>query len=75
MALLSLNERKKYFKETAAELRAQNAFPLFETMIHTDSAVEWAQDQSPPVVVCKKSSRSAKEYTELAKEIHDHVCR
>ncbi len=75
IAITKADERKKYFKETAAELRAQNAFPLFETMIHTDSAVEWAQDQSTPVVVCKKSSRSAKEYTELAKEIHDHVCR
>lgn len=75
IAVTKADERKKYFKETTAELRAQDAFPLFETIVHTDSAVEWAQDRSTPVVVCKRSSRSAKEYTELAKEIHNHARR
>ena len=75
IAITKADERKRYFKETAAALREQNAFPLFDTVIHTDSAIEWAQDQSTPVVISKKSSRSAKEYTELAKEIENHARR
>ncbi len=75
IAITKADERKKYFKETSAELRAQQAFPLFDTVIHTDSAVEWAQDRSTPVVLCKKSARAAKEYIELAKEIHHHAHR
>ncbi len=75
IAVTKADERKKYFKETLTELRAQDAFPLFDTVIHTDSSVEWAQDRSIPVVVSKKSARSAKEYTLLAKEIHQYVHR
>ncbi|MBQ8351769.1 MAG: ParA family protein [Clostridia bacterium] len=75
IAITKADERKKYFKETSAALREQEAFPLFNTIIHTDSAVEWAQDQSTPVVTCKRSSRSAKEYTELAKEIENYAGR
>ncbi len=75
ITITKADERKKYFKETAAALKEQNAFPVFETIIHTDSAIEWAQDQSMPVVTCKRSSRSAKEYTELTKEIEKHARR
>lgn len=75
IAVTKADERKRYFKETLAELRAQDAFPLFATVIHTDSSVEWAQDRSVPVVASKKSARSAKEYTELAKEIDTYVHR
>ena len=75
ISVTKADERKKYFKETLAELGAQDAFPLFKTVVHTDSAVEWAQDKSMPVVAYKKSSRSAKEYIELAKEIHKNVSR
>lgn len=75
IAVTKADERKKYYKETVAELAAQDAFPLFSTIIHTDSAVEWAQERSLPVVTYKKSARSAKEYIELAKEINKNVSR
>jgi chromosome partitioning protein len=40
-----------------------------------DSAVEWSQDVSKPVMAYKKNSRAAKEYMELAKEIKKYVAR
>ena len=43
-------------------------------MIHVDSAIEWAQDASSTVIDYKRSSRSAKEYTKLAKEV-DQLCQ
>ena len=75
IVITKADERKKYFKETLTSLREQDALPIFNTVIHTDSAIEWAQDQSVPVVACKKSSRSAKEYIDLAKEIEEYVSR
>ena len=48
---------------------------LFENYIRVDSAVEWAQDNSQPVVTFKKTSRSAKEYIELTKEIMKYADR
>ena len=47
---------------------------VFETQIHLDSSIEWAQDNSKPVGKYKRSSRSSKEYYELAKEVME-VCR
>lgn len=63
------DERKNYFKQTVADLRELPDIHFFETYIHVDSAVEWAQDSSMPVIAYKKSSRSAKEYQKLTKEI------
>ena len=51
------------------------AAPLFENYVRVDSSVEWAQDNSKPVVAYKKTSRSAVEYTKLAKEIIDYADR
>ena len=48
---------------------------LFENYVRVDSAVEWAQDNSKPVVAYKKNSRSAVEYTQLAKEIIEYANR
>lgn len=48
---------------------------LLDSYIRVDSAVEWAQDNSQPVVEFKKSSRSAKEYTALAEEVMNRVIR
>ena len=42
---------------------------LLESVIRVDSNIEWAQDNSAPVVEYKKNSRSAKEYTALAEEV------
>ena len=75
IAITKADERKNYFKETLKTLREFEAARLFETCVRVDSAVEWAQDNSKPVVAYKKSSRSAKEYTELAKEIMKYADR
>ena len=48
---------------------------LFKNYIHVDSAIEWSQDNSKPVVAYKKTSRSAIEYTQLAKEIIEYAHR
>ena len=48
---------------------------VFKNYIRIDSAVEWAQDNSQPVTAYKKSSRSAKEYTEMTKEMLEYVNR
>ena len=75
IAVTKADERKKYFKQTLETLREMEAAPLFENYVRVDSAVEWAQDNSKPVVVYKKNSRSAVEYTKLAKEIMDYANR
>ena len=68
-AITKANERKNYFKQTVADLKELPDIHFFETYVHVDSAVEWAQDSSMPVIAYKKSSRSAKEYQKLTKEI------
>ncbi len=75
IAVTKADERKKYFKQTMETLRETEAAPLFENYVRVDSAVEWAQDNSKPVVIYKKNSRSAVEYTKLAKEIIDYANR
>ena len=75
IAVTKADERKKYFKQTMETLREMEAAPLFENYVRVDSAVEWAQDNSKPVVAYKKSSRSAVEYTKLAKEIIEYAHR
>ena len=75
IAVTKADERKKYFKQTMETLQEMQNTRLFENYIRVDSAVEWAQDNSKPVVVFKKTSRSAVEYTKLAKEIMDYANR
>ena len=75
IAVTKADERKKYFKQTMDTLRETDAAPLFNQYVRVDSAVEWAQDNSKPVVVYKKNSRSAVEYTQLAKEIMEYANR
>lgn len=75
IAVTKADERKKYFKQTMETLKEMENVRLFENYIRVDSAVEWSQDNSKPVVVFKKSSRSAVEYTKLAKEIMDYAHR
>ena len=69
------DERKNYFKQTTETLQELDNVYVFRNYIRVDSAVEWAQDNSKPVVAYKKHSRSAKEYTELTKEIMENVDR
>ena len=69
IAITKADERKNYFKQTVETLRESEVARLFDTFIRVDSAIEWSQDNSKPVVAYKKYSRSAIEYVKLTKEI------
>ena len=75
IAITKADERKNYFKQTLETLRETDGARLFESYVRVDSTVEWAQDNSVPVVVYKKYSRSAIEYKKLAKEIMKYADR
>ncbi len=75
IAITKADERKKYFKQTLEILQETEGVRLFESYIRVDSTVEWAQDNSQPVVAFKKNSRSAVEYIALAKEIMKYANR
>ena len=75
IAITKADERKSYFKQTYETLKEFEAARLFDTYIRVDAAVEWAQDNSQPVVAYKRYSRSAIEYTKLAKEIIGYAGR
>ncbi len=68
------DERKNYCRQVRENLRELDNIRVFDSVIHVDSAVEWAQDSSSTVVTFKRASRSAKEYMQLAKEV-DEICR
>lgn len=73
VVITKADTRKGYFRQTMEILNSMTDIALFENYIRVDSSIEWAQDGSAPVVEFKKSSRSAKEYTELAKEVMKRV--
>ena len=75
VAITKADERKNYFKETQKTLSELDNVYVFQNFIRVDSAIEWAQDNSKPVMAYKKNSRSAKEYAELTKEIMEHANR
>lgn len=71
VAITKVDERKNYFKQTIQTLQEVDDVYLFESYIRIDSSIEWAQDNSKTVIAYKKSSRSAKEYMALAKEVDE----
>ena len=75
IAVTKVDTRKNYFKQTMETLHELESIYVFEHVIRVDSSVEWSQDNSIPVVEYRKSSRSAKEYTELAEEVMNRVSR
>jgi len=75
IAITKVDERKNYFKQTLETLSELEDTYVFKNYIRVDSSIEWAQDNSKPVVAFKKSSRSAKEYMELAKEVDSNGSR
>ncbi len=76
VVVTKVDGRRNYFKQTMETLKTTEGIKVFETYIHTDSSVEWAQDNSKPVGSYKKSSRSATEYFALAGEIEEEIkCR
>lgn len=75
IAITKADERKNYFKQTVENLKDIGVARLFDTYVRVDSAIEWSQDNSIPVVEYKKYSRSALEYKKLTKEIIDYANR
>lgn len=75
IAITKADERKKYFKQTLETLKSLEEATLFENYIRVDSTIEWSQDCSKPVVAFKRTSRSAVEYINLAKEIMKYADR
>ena len=75
IVVTKVDTRKSYFKQTMEILKEMQEIYLFDSCIRVDSSIEWAQDSSVPVVEFKKSSRSAKEYIQLAEEVMERVGR
>lgn len=75
IAVTKVDARKNYYKQTKSTLEQIDNIHVFANIIRVDSEIEWAQDVSRPVMVHKKSARSAGEYMELAKEVEEHVRR
>lgn len=73
--ITKVDERKNYYKQTREILGDYEDIHVFDSFIHVDSSIEWAQDNSVPVAIYKKSTRSAKEFHELAKEVIDYGSR
>lgn len=75
IAVTKVDARKNYYRQTLETLKQADGVHVFEHIIRVDSEVEWAQDNSKPIMVHKKSARSAGEYMELAKEIEEDASR
>ncbi|MGO5051666.1 ParA family protein [Lachnospiraceae bacterium LCP25S3_G4] len=75
IVVTKVDTRKSYFKQTMETLTDLQDIKVFRSCIRVDSTVEWAQDHSEPVIAYKKTSRSAKEYMALAKEVKTYVGR
>lgn len=69
IVITKVDTRKNYFKQTLDTLKELDDVKVFNTYIRVDSGIEWSQDNNVPVIAYRKSSRSAGEYMELAKEI------
>ena len=75
VVITKMDARKNYGKQTLEVLGEFEDVTVFDTVIRVDSEIEWAQDNSRPVMVYKKSARSAGEYLALAKEVEKNVRR
>lgn len=69
------NERKNQFKQAIDVLGGLDNVRLFDTYIRIDSAIEWSQENSLPVMAYKKTSRAAQEYLTLTKEVMEYAHR
>lgn len=69
IVVTKVDERKNYFRQTLESLETLEDIHIFESHIHVDSNVEWAQDNSKPVINYRRSCRSAREFMQLAEEI------
>ncbi len=73
--ITKVDERKNYYRQTKEILDGFEDMNVFETSIHVDSSVEWAQDASKPVAAFKKNTRSAKEFKQLSEEVISYGSR
>lgn len=73
--ITKVDERKNYYRQTREILAGFEDMNVFETSIHVDSSVEWAQDASKPVAAFKKNTRSAKEFKQLSEEVISYGSR
>ena len=73
VVITKMDARKNYGRQTLEALHEFKEVNVFRTVIRVDSEIEWAQDNSKPVMAYRKSARSAGEYLELAKEIEEYV--
>ncbi|MEE1315410.1 MAG: AAA family ATPase [Faecalimonas sp.] len=69
IAVTKVDTRKNYFKQTFASLKSLEDVYVFDSYIRVDSNIEWSQDNNKPVMVHRRSSRSAQEYMALTEEI------
>ncbi len=70
-----VDERKNYYRQTREILDQYREIHVFDSFIHVDASIEWAQDASKPVTVYKKSTRSATEFKKLAEEVMGYGSR
>lgn len=75
IAITKVDTRKNYFRQTLETLEELDDVYVFKNYVRVDSSIEWAQDNSRPVLAYKKSSRSAVEYMELTKEVNNYGSR
>ena len=75
VVISKMDVRKNYGRQTLEALKEYEEVTVFDTVIRVDSEIEWAQDNSKPVMVHKKSARSAGEYLKLAEEVEKNVRR
>lgn len=73
VVITKMDARKNYGRQTLETLHQFEEVTVFDTVIRVDSEIEWAQDDSKPVMAYKKGARSAGEYMELAKEVDRYV--
>ena len=70
--ITKVDERKNYYKQTREILAGYDNINVFETFIHVDTSVEWAQDNSVPVMAVGKGSMAraskAADNTSVSKE-------
>ena len=69
VAITKVDTRKNYFRQTLDTLHEMSEVPVFDSYIRVDSTVEWAQDESKPVLAYRRNSRSAQEYLTMTKEV------
>lgn len=74
IAVTKVDTRKNYYKQTIETLKSTEGVKVFDSIIRIDSEVEWAEDDSKPILVHKKTARSGLEYMDLAREV-DKQCQ